>query len=277
MKDYGQDASYYVTVPYWQEAVLNLMGKSDDPLRLTGSACDEDTLLRVGSQTNQEVTLQTMWFLRAQLAYYFDELETALKFAKKFRKSIQQRKVRRSHLVFPCFIFYSGLIYLGLAKKTKKRKYLVRARKDMDRLKVWVQGGAVNFYHRLLLLDAQYNSLSKRMDPKTIKNKFEKAIFSAARAGFIQDHALANQLEGEYFLSKDLFIDAEYHLSTAFSLYYEWGAQAVADHLLDRHAAILGDSLLYPSLISTNLQSRTRYSSYKHRDLLSGAFEPSAY
>jgi hypothetical protein len=250
------------------------MGKVDDPLRLTGGACDEDTILRVGSETNNVQAIQNVWFLRAQLAYYFDELEQALEFTKKYRKS---SKGLQAHLFFPCSIFYSGLIYLGLAKKTKKRKYLARARKDMNKLRSWVQEGAVNFYHRLLLLDAQYSSLSKRMKSQTIKSNFEKAIHSAARGGFLQDHALANQLAGEYFLSKDLPVDAEYHLSEAFSLYFEWGAQAVADHLLNRHAAILSDSLLYPNSTGGIFKSRARYYSYKHRDLLSGGdVEPSA-
>jgi predicted ATPase len=131
MKEYGQNTSYYATLPYLQ-GCLCLMGKTNDPLRLTGEAMDEDQVHRIASETNNMTCLQNIWFFKALLAYFLGEFEQSFELAEKFRKTSDSV---RAHVIYPAFVFYSGLIHLALAMKTKKRKYFAGARKDIKTLK----------------------------------------------------------------------------------------------------------------------------------------------
>ena len=258
MKEYGQFTSLYATLPYWQ-GVLNLMGRSADPLRLTGEAMDEDELLRLATETNNAASLQNLWYFRAVLAYFLGELEEAFLYAKKFRKTSETAK---SHVIFPTFIFYSGLIHLALARKKKKRTYFVGARKDMNMLKKWVKEGAVNSYHKLLLLNAEYKAVRRGNRWEAVKKEFEKALNSAARAGFLQDRAIAHQLLGEYFISEGIDTEAQFHISRAHSYYKEWGANAVANHLHSTHLDILStEASTRTSTPGTGFMARSRFSS----------------
>jgi hypothetical protein len=68
---------------------------------------------------------------------------------------------------------------------------------------------------------------------------FDEAIAAAARAGFIQDAALANELAGDYFVSICDKYRPTYYLTRARDLYQEWGAHAKVDHLLEKHETLI--------------------------------------
>eukprot|EP00957_Ditylum_brightwellii_P168357 12815595-Ditylum_brightwellii.AAC.1 len=62
------------------------------------------------------------------------------------------------------------------------------------------------------------------------KQKYDAAITTSARTGFIHDRALANERAGIYMLkSGDKYL-AFHYLSSAIQLYSRWGAKAKAEH-----------------------------------------------
>lgn len=69
---------------------------------------------------------------------------------------------------------------------------------------------------------------------------FEVAALLAGRKGFMHDHALAQQLLGEYHIElgsrRD---DAIYHIREAIKLFQIWGADAVAENLREKHLSLL--------------------------------------
>jgi hypothetical protein len=165
---------------------------------------------------------------RLQLAYYFHELEIADKLVKPYLKLAKQDTFFAVQTVR---VFFSGLVASGLMKKTGKRKYKKRAKKELDEMKALMQSRGLNNLHRYLLMVADY-AACKQKDSDEVKRSFDKAIAAAGKAGFTQDAALGNELAGEYFLSLgDDDFWTKHYFSRAHELYHEWGAQAKVDHL----------------------------------------------
>jgi hypothetical protein len=129
----------------------------------------------------------------------------------------------------------------------------------------YVREGAVNSYHKLLLLEAHTKALlSGKKWEAAVKNDFEKAINVCGRAGFLQDRAIAHRLLGEYFLSRNRGVDAKSHLARAHSLFLEWGAKVVASHLEIVHSDTLTTDGTSKSSdtrrsIGTGLKARSRF------------------
>lgn len=69
------------------------------------------------------------------------------------------------------------------------------------RIRKWVQGGSPNCIHQLRLAEAETASLDRGRGWKgAADKKYQEALVMAARSGFIQDHALACELYGEFLL-----------------------------------------------------------------------------
>ena len=254
MKTHGQMVCYIATIPYLQ-GVLNLMGKTEEPLRLTGSAMNEDDVTRIATETNNFNALQNMWYFQAQIAYFLGQYDLALQSADKMRKTSDSVK---AHVIYPNFIYLSGLIYLALARQKKRRKYFVGARNNMKQLKKWVQDGAVNCFHKLKILEAQNMSLKRGKKADAVKLEFEKAINASARAGYLQDCAVAHNLLADYFHSINRLPDYEFHIGQAYAKFAEWGGYLAANHIVNVHSDVLSASVSSRTSFNTGVGMRAR-------------------
>ena len=128
----------------------------------------------------------------------------------------------------------------------------------------YVQKGAVNSYHKLLLLEAQMKALLSGKKREAVQKEFEKAINVCGRSGFLQDRAIAHRLLGEYLVKRGTKADAKSHLTRSHSLFLEWGAKAVANHLESVHSDTLTSDVTSKSSDTrrsgTGLKARTRFS-----------------
>jgi hypothetical protein len=69
------------------------------------------------------------------------------------------------------------------------------------------------------------------------RKKYESAIFMAARRGCFHDHALAQELYGDFCLRQGDTEDARYHTQRAIEIYDEWGATRLASLLRFKHSS----------------------------------------
>jgi hypothetical protein len=72
MEELGQDATYLLTVPLYQ-AVLNLIGFSDDPLSLSGDAMDSHDIYVRAHESGNVSAQQMIHFMGFMLALFFNE------------------------------------------------------------------------------------------------------------------------------------------------------------------------------------------------------------
>lgn len=230
MDEYRQELAYMEVIPLFQ-GILNLMGRSDDPLILSGEAMVQDEFLEDAEERCIPTATQKVFLVRMQLAYYFGDIGLAAEMLESCKKLMA---TITAHMVYEVFTFFRGLIYMEQARRTKKWKYRRSARGVMKTMKKWVQDRGVNCVHKLWLLEAEYATLNRRgsrPQKDKIMNAFDSAISAAARSGLVHDAALANERAGLWFQSLGDEFWASSYLSRAHDLYLEWGADAKADDL----------------------------------------------
>ncbi|MDI6741319.1 MAG: AAA family ATPase [Smithella sp.] len=75
----------------WQ-AVLNLLGRCDNPVELTGKATDGESLLPSWEQAGNRAALSVYWFVKLILYSLFSEYRLALKASDEFRKYVDAQQ-----------------------------------------------------------------------------------------------------------------------------------------------------------------------------------------
>eukprot|EP00978_Attheya_sp_CCMP212_P048515 scaffold532450_cov102-Attheya_sp.AAC.1 len=239
MDEYNQAHTLFCTLPYWQ-GVLNLMGNSKNPTELTGEVMNQSEFLQKCEETNDERGKQIVWSVRLQLAYYFGDMDLAWDMAKRLWE-LEQKEADTSLTAYS-LAFFSALVSLELSRRQgnrKRRKYRKHALKCIKKMRAWVKAGAINFTHKLVLLQAEYGSLIS--SPDETKKAYNSAIAMAGRSGFMQDCALANERAGMFFArTGDSFWAREY-LTRAQELYKEYGALVKADSMEQMNQEVFGN------------------------------------
>ena len=71
------------------------------------------------------------------------------------------------------------------------------------------------------------------------KSRYEQAISTAKRNGFIQDAALAHERAGIFFLAQDDASWGKYHIEKWVDIYRDWSCTAKATHLTEKYSDLL--------------------------------------
>lgn len=219
----------------WQ-TMLNLMGRCNDPLQLTGDAMDQDEMLKFFVEKKIFRLQYGMHILRTWLAFYFGDYELAGKMADKARNYEAQAP---AHPFLCRYIFFEGLTAFVLSHNKQHRKEKSRGKKAIRRLKNWAKGGNMNCLHMLHILQAEEAVSQKRQKVDEMKGMYDLAISTASRHGFVQDAALANERAGLFFHDAEDPYWAKYYFGKAHQLYIEWGAQAKADQIGEKYSTYL--------------------------------------
>ncbi len=128
--------------------------------------------------------------------------------------------------------FYHSLVLLALIDNVpdlQRETYLQTLTTNQAQLKKWADNCPNNFLHRWLLVEAEL--------ARVTGNYFEAVEFYdhatelAGQSDLIQNHALANELAGQFWIAKGHLKYAKIHLIDAYFGYQRWGASAKLKHL----------------------------------------------
>ena len=122
-----------------------------------------------------------------------------------------------------------------MARTKKSSKYKSHAGRMLSKIRKWCNKGNPNVQHHENLLLAE-DAVLKGKRAIACKN-YELAAMLAARRGFVQDAALANERYGEFLLREREADETEatFRLEEAVRLYKEWGAHTKANYMLKKH------------------------------------------
>ena len=165
--------------------------------------------------------------------------------------------------------FMCCLIACAMYRKSKKRRFLRIAAKELNLIHKFVKIGGVNLVHRLQLMEAEVSSLTKAQRLSPVKGLYDKAISASSRAGFLWDAALANELCGVFCASLSDVAWTTHYISRAYELYATWGCPCKLDQLQARWGSLLEVS---PVPQSTHSTFRIRYDLYSTRQDLEQNF-----
>ena len=130
--------------------------------------------------------------------------------------------------------------------------YLARIEKISGRLQSLAESCPANYEHKYLLIQAEYSRLRRRATEAT-SNLYDKAASSAASGHFLQYEALANELHGRFWLTRNREKYASLHIREACYLFQRWNADVRVRRLEQDYPALNLDMAHF----STHSQSET--------------------
>lgn len=220
--DYQLDNCFPLVLPVFQ-LLLNLSGKSKDPLVLSGEALDETEFVNQHTKLKSLVPRVILQNCRMTLLVVLDALDLA-------ETELKKRRLHAvsTHYLKCCDFFFCALAYFGLAKRHKRkfRRYYKRARKYQQQLQKFVDGGSVNCVPLAKLLDAESMALAKLPDHEQVLRTYQDAISCAAVCGFRMYKGLAFEMAGQYLLTQGDRLVARDYLQDAWTEFADYGAVA---------------------------------------------------
>ena len=270
LEDTGQYCFLGAFVPHTQ-LVLNLVGESDTPSVLSGRSMNLAAFLK--ERADNKRALEVCNVMRTILAFYFGDLDLALKVSNKLSIPFEEGPTPWLAIRF----FFQGLIHFALAKKTSKRMHRRKSRVYLNKMKKFVRIGNPNCHHLKLILQAEHLSITER-DEVIVQKGYNDAITTAARAGFVHDHALANELAGIYFLQRDQSWAGTY-MVRASALYNDWGAFGKVKDLDAKYKEVMAQSSsvnLDNNCVSRALKGRSRMRNDTKKSVSLRSFESSS-
>ncbi|MDY6898870.1 MAG: ATP-binding protein, partial [Cyanobacteriota bacterium] len=229
-----------------RQLILNLMGKAENPLEMTGEAFQESEIIPLLVEQNNGTSLYYVYLAKAILCYLFAQP----------KKAIAHLKAAENYLttVSGLFIsaqynFYQSLAILALypyQEKAEQYNSIIKITANQEKMENWAYHAPMNFQHKYDLIAAEKSRvLGKRIQAIEL---YEIAISGAKDNEYLHEEALANELAAKFYLDWDKEKIAATYMQEAYQCYARWGSLAKIEDLEKR----------YPKLLLSLLQKQSR-------------------
>ena len=212
----------------YRQPMLNFMGRSANPLILTGEAYNEEKMILQNQERNDKTGTFFIHFNKLILCYYFQEYEQAAYHAAESRKLLEAVLAK---FEIPNHHLYEALTLLALYPNAgiKRIIYLRRIRSNMSKLKTWSKFAPENYRHKYDLLKAELLRVRKYNNDARLV--YDKAISGASTNKYIHEEALAYELTGRFYINQQSDELAGFYLKASYNAFREWGAEAKLRHM----------------------------------------------
>lgn len=254
MQQLNQDKILYVYLMFLQ-VIANLNSFSaKEPWCLDGQYFNESEGEAAYLAADDQPAYCTYLVQKGTLYYLFGEAEQA----KKYFDEVAEREesVAATYMV-SAIAFLDALTHLELLKKGEyknKKAYLKRVTSQLKKLKKWAEAAPLNYQHKYDLVAAELAAFRGRQ--RQARKHFEDAIDNARNSGFLQEEALAYELAGSYFFSRQNGRLAKYHFKQAYQAYTLWGAQAKVKQIEAQYPQFFTRETYKPAAKETTKRSR---------------------
>lgn len=224
----------------WQ-AVLNLIGRYENPCSLRGEAYDEQIMLPLHQQASNRQAIFHLHLQKLFLCYLFQDYHQAwqnAKWAENYLDAVPAKQV------FAIFYVYNSLTLLAVypdANQSEQNQILEKVSDNQNRMKKWAEHAPMNFLHKYYLIEAErHRVLGNYVDAMEL---YERAITLAKEHEYINEEALANELTAKFYIEWGKQKIAQTYLTDAYHGYVRWGALAKVDDLEKRYPQLLAPIL----------------------------------
>ncbi|WP_052754386.1 PAS domain S-box protein [Calothrix sp. 336/3] len=219
------------------QTMINLLGRNQEPDRLTGDIFDADTLLPQ-IQANNYRSVIAHWQLSQLILYYlFNKNDEAARISAQALEYLDGATATFGIVLYSWFDALNQLQLYPNLDPAERQEILQQIQQQQDKLQHWANFAPTNHQHRWELVTAEKN----RVEDNKIAaiEYYDRAITSAKTNGFIQDVALANELAAKFYLAwgKEKF--AAIYMQEAYNCYKQWGAKAKTQDLAQNYPQLL--------------------------------------
>ena len=167
--------------------------------------------------SSNHYTLTWQFLDRMILAFFFNNTD----FAEHMLKCFTDMSPGKSYTFCTLGSFFSALIYAKMARKSRSAKHKRLAQKHTKAMSKLVDSGCVKNSHKYDIMKAECMSLTNK-NITSVRRAYDTAIASSRESGCCHDHAIANELAGEFLLQLPQQHDGNGYLLLACALYREW-------------------------------------------------------
>ena len=219
-----------------------LMGRTSDPLSLSGDGFDENAYFEMLLAENNIFGLCFALLYKLMVFYHHGRYEKARQTARTLDRHIE---VPVGTLLLPLHFFYSSLALAEIARTKQgrqKRRILADIRKRQRRMKKWARLCPENFAHKHDLVEAAVVEIS----PDSRRGRFDQAlklyheaIRGARQHGYTQEEAVACAKLGRFYLDRDVREEAALYLKKSHECFGRIKARALQEALEEQHPDVL--------------------------------------
>ncbi|MEH2358791.1 trifunctional serine/threonine-protein kinase/ATP-binding protein/sensor histidine kinase [Nostoc sp.] len=233
-----ETALHYIEI-YWQ-AILNMLGKSENPCLLKGEACDEQIMLALHQQANDKTGLYYIYWNKLLLSYWFENYSEAIEniaIAEKYLDAVIGLPL------IPLFHFYDSLVRLavyGDRSESEQQEISDRVQANQEKMQKWAHHAPMNYLHKFYLVEAErHRVLGEKIEAIEM---YDQAIALAKENEYINEEALAHELAAKFYLSWGKETIAKTYMTNAYYAYSRWGAVAKVKDLEARYPQLIVQS-----------------------------------
>ena len=251
MQKYKQDYSFY-PISIWQQLTLNLQGRAENILFLTGESFNEDQIQQLHCIENRMV-LFFAYLAKLVLRYTIQDYGAAVQNADMADK---YEDAAPATMLVSGYRFYDSLARLALyveASALEQDKLLEKVTTNQEKMRVWADSAPENYQHKYDLVEAEKcRVLDGKVEAIAL---YDRAIAGAKENEYVHEEALANELAAKFYLDWGKEKIARVYMTDAYYGYAHWGAKAKTDQLEAKYPQLLAPILQHLQL--TNGQTVT--------------------
>jgi len=243
----------------YRQAVLNLLGKAQDPCRLVGASYHEEKMLPRHLRANDRNALCQIYLNKLLLCYLFQDYSGAMRNAALTETHLESLA---STAAVPAFYLYDSLARLAIlpdVQGAEQTGFLEKVATNQEKMKLWAQHAPMNYLHKFYLVEAERARVLGR--DGEAREYYDQAITLAQEHEYLNEEALAYELAGRFYLARGQSHLARYYLRDAHYAYQQWGAVAKVKDLEARYPQVLAQAMpdfvrTAVSIVTTNMGQR---------------------
>ncbi|HLO86138.1 MAG TPA: AAA family ATPase [Nostocaceae cyanobacterium] len=235
---------------YWQ-AVLNLLGKSENPCVLKGKACDEQIRLLLHEQAKDRLRTAYIYWNKFLLSYWLENYTEAIE---NTARAEQFLDVVIGLPLVPLFHFYDSLARLAVyphIPECEQKATDDRIQANQEKMQKWAAHAPMNHLHKFYLVEAERHRVVG--EKLAAIEMYDKAIALAKENEYIHEEALALELAAKFYLLWGKETIAKTYMTDAYYAYMRWGAVAKVRDLESK----------YPQLITRSSNTQKPETNYQ--------------
>lgn len=240
--------------------VLNMLGESDDPLKLKGSAFDEDRERPKWIEQDKRLLLALYWHHVLTLCVVFNNTGRGLKASEEIGARID---TSGSSLTVRVYRFLDSLIRLKAhfdLPGGEQKKNLKQINENLALMKTWARHAPMNNLHMYQLIMAEKARVLKKY--KLAETLYEAAITSCREQNVVFDEMLATECAAHHYMALGKKNLARSYLMDTVQCCMKLDAAAKLRQLRDVHpdAFALSDPKAFPKPMALSGSGNVDYS-----------------
>jgi PAS domain S-box-containing protein len=231
----------------WQ-SILNLLGKCDNPVALTGKAIDAEKLLPSWHRSKNLAALSVYWFCKLIVCSLFSEYKLALKASDEYRKYMDSQQ---GVLINKYAVLLDSVARLKVYQDESflnKIRHRIFIKINELKMKAWAKAAPMNCSYMYISFKALYEWIINGNLAEAEK-LVEQAIEQCRQYGdFIVEGIASEIMAGEY-RSIGEYEKSKKFMTQAHACYSKWGATALIDKIRNMYPDLVpSESMVGPDI-----------------------------